>query len=250
MPSFHNGAVEIAYLDEGEGDPIVLVHGFASTKNVNWVYPTWVSELKKDGRRVIAFDNRGHGDSSKLYDPTAYEVATMAGDIAALMDHLNIERADVMGYSLGSRMTAVLARSQPKRLRSAIFGGIGIGLIEGGGPGENVVRALEADSLDEVTDPVGRTFRAFADQTRSDRRALAACLRGSRRLMTTDEAAEIAVPVLIAVGTSDEIAGSAEALGRIIPGSQVLNIPNRDHMRAVGDKVYKAGVLDFLSRRQ
>jgi pimeloyl-ACP methyl ester carboxylesterase len=250
MPSFHNGAVEIAYLDEGEGDPIVLVHGFASTKNVNWVYPTWVSELKKNGRRVIAFDNRGHGDSSKLYDPTAYEVVTMAGDIAALMDHLNIERADVMGYSLGSRMTAVLARSQPKRLRSVIFGGIGIGLIEGGGPGENVVQALEADSLDEVTDPVGRTFRAFADQTRSDRRALAACLRGSRRLMTRDEAAEIAVPVLIAVGTSDEIAGSPEALGKIIPGSQVLNIPNRDHMRAVGDKVYKAGVLDFLSQRK
>jgi pimeloyl-ACP methyl ester carboxylesterase len=250
MPSFHNGAVEIAYLDEGEGDPIVLVHGFASTKNVNWVYPTWVSELKKNGRRVIAFDNRGHGDSSKLYDPTAYEIATMAGDIAGLMDHLNIERADVMGYSLGSRMTAVLARSQPKRLRSVIFGGIGIGLIEGGGPGENVVQALEADSLDDVTDPVGRTFRAFADQTRSDRRALTACLRGSRRLMTRDEAAEIAVPVLIAVGTSDEIAGSAEALGKIIPGSQVLNIPNRDHMRAVGDKVYKAGVLDFLSQRK
>ncbi len=250
MPSFHNGAVEIAYLDEGEGDPIVLVHGFASTKNVNWVYPTWVSELKKDGRRVIAFDNRGHGDSSKLYDPTAYEVATMAGDITALMDHLNIERADVMGYSLGSRMTAVLARSQPKRLRSAIFGGIGIGVIEGGGPGENVARALEADSLDDVTDPVGRTFRAFADQTRSDRRALAACLRGSRRLMTRDEVAAIAVPVLIAVGTADEIAGSAEALGKIIGAAEVLDIPNRDHMRAVGDKVYKAGVLDFLSQRK
>jgi len=147
-------------------------------------------------------------------------------------------------------MTAVLARSQPERLRSAIFGGIGIGLIEGGGPGENVVSALEADSLDEVTDPVGRTFRAFADQTRSDRRALAACLRGSRRLMKREEAAEIAVPVLIAVGTADEIAGSADALGRVIPGSQVLNIPNRDHMRAVGDKVYKSGVLDFLAERK
>jgi pimeloyl-ACP methyl ester carboxylesterase len=250
MPSFHNGAVEIAYLDEGEGDPILLVHGFASTKNVNWVYPTWVSELKKNGRRVIAFDNRGHGESGKPYDASAYEIATMAGDITALMDHLNIERADLMGYSLGSRMTAVLARSEPRRLRSAIFGGIGIGLIEGGGPGENVVAALEAYSLDDVTDPVGRTFRAFADQTRSDRRALAACLRGSRRLMTKDEAAEISVPVLIAVGTSDEIAGSAEALAKIIPGSQVLNIPNRDHMRAVGDKVYKAGVLDFLSQRK
>ena len=250
MPSFHNGAVEIAYLDEGEGDPILLVHGFASSKNVNWVYPTWVSELKKHGRRVIAFDNRGHGDSTKLYDAAQYEIAIMAGDIVALMDHLKLERADVMGYSLGSRMTAVLARSQPQRLRSAILGGIGIGLIEGGGPGESVAEALEAPSLDDVTDPVGRTFRAFADQTRSDRRALAACLRGSRRLMTTDEAAGIAVPVLIAVGTSDEIAGSAQALGKIIPGSQVLEIPNRDHMRAVGDKVYKSGVLEFLSQRK
>jgi pimeloyl-ACP methyl ester carboxylesterase len=250
MPSFYNGAVEIAYLDEGEGAPIVLVHGFASTKDVNWVYPTWVSELKKNGRRVIALDNRGHGASAKLYDPREYEIATMAGDVTALMDHLNIERADIMGYSLGSRMAAVLARSQPQRLRTAIFGGIGIGLIEGGGPGENVAAALEAASLEDVTDPVGRTFRAFADQTRSDRLALAACLRGSRRLMTRDEAAAISVPVLIAVGTSDEIAGSAAALAKIIPDSQVLDIPNRDHMRAVGDKVYKTGVLDFLSRQK
>jgi pimeloyl-ACP methyl ester carboxylesterase len=249
MPSFHNGAVEIAYLDEGEGDPILLVHGFASSKNVNWVYPAWVSELKKNGRRVIGLDLRGHGDSSKLYEPEQYSIEILASDVIALMDHLKLERADIMGYSLGSRITAVLARSQPKRLRSAILGGIGIGLIEGGGPGENVAAALEAPSLDDVTDPVGRIFRAFADQTRSDRRALAACLRGSRRLMTREEAAGITVPVLIAVGTSDEIAGSAEALGKIIPGSQVLNIPNRDHMRAVGDKVYKGGVLEFLSRR-
>jgi pimeloyl-ACP methyl ester carboxylesterase len=249
MPSFNHGDVEIAYLDEGEGDPILLVHGFASTKNVNWVYPTWVSELKKHGRRVIALDNRGHGDSGKLYDPEAYRIPIMAGDVSALMDHLDIERADVMGYSLGSRMTACLALRQPQRLRSAIFGGIGIGLIEGGGPGENVAEALEAASLEEVTDPVGRTFRAFADQTRSDHRALAACLRGSRDLMTKEQAAEISVPVLIAVGTADEIAGSAQALGEIIPDSQVLDIPNRDHMRAVGDKVYKTGVLEFLSQR-
>ena len=106
-------------------------------------------------------------------------------------------------------MTAWLAQREPQRLRSAILGGIGMGLIEGGGPGENVAEALEAPSLEDVTDPVGRTFRAFADQTRSDRRALAACLRGSRRLMTRDEAAGITVPVLIAVGTTDEIAGSA-----------------------------------------
>ena len=250
MPSFNNGAVEIAYLDEGEGEPIVLVHGFASTKNVNWVYPTWVSELRKGGRRVIALDNRGHGESAKLYDPAQYSIPDMAGDVVALMDHLDIARADVMGYSLGGRMTAWLALNLPHRLRSAILGGIGLAMIEGGGPGENVARALEAPSLEDVTDPVGRTFRAFADQTRSDRFALAACLRGSRGLMSAEEAARIAVPVLIAVGTADEVAGSASALGNIIAGSEVLDIPNRDHMRAVGDKVYKAGVADFLSRRK
>src|SRR5665213_443909 len=249
MPSFNNGDVEIAYLDEGEGKPILLVHGFASSKNVNWVYPGWVSELKKAGRRVIALDNRGHGDSAKLYDRDAYRIPVMAGDVTALMDHLKIDRADIMGYSLGGRMTAWLSRYQPQRLRSAIFGGIGIGMIEGGGPGENVAEALEAASLEEVTDPVGRTFRAFAGQTRSDRLALAACLRGSRGLMTREEVSGIGVPVLIAVGTVDEIAGSATALGKLIPGSQVLDIPTRDHMRAVGDKVYKAGVLDFLAQR-
>ncbi|MFO1110914.1 MAG: alpha/beta hydrolase [Bradyrhizobium sp.] len=249
MPSFHHGDVEIVYLDEGEGEPILLVHGFASTKNVNWIYPGWVSELKRLGRRVIALDNRGHGESSKLYDPAQYEIAIMASDVLALMDHLGIECADVMGYSLGGRMTAALALERPERLRSIILGGIGIGMINGGGPGENVATALEAASLDAVTDPVGRTFRAFADQTRSDRRALAACLRGSRRLLTRAEAAAIAVPTLIAVGTTDEIAGSAQALSEIIPGSQVLDIPNRDHMRAVGDKVYKSGVAEFLASR-
>src|ERR1700761_6463659 len=249
MPSFHHGDVEIAYLHEGEGDPIVLVHGFASSKTVNWVYPTWVSELKKHGYRVIALDNRGHGDSEKLYDSEQYHIGIMAGDITALMDHLNIERADIMGYSLGGRMTAWLAHRVPQRLRSAILGGIAMGLIEGGGPGENVALALEADSLEDVTDPVGRTFRAFADQTRSDRLALAACMRGSRGLMSKEDACRISVPVLIAVGSTDEVAGSASALGALIPGSDVLDIPNRDHMRAVGDRVYKAGVIDFLSRR-
>ena len=249
MPSFHNGAVEIAFIDEGQGNPIVLVHGFASTKNVNWVYPAWVSELRKDGRRVIALDNRGHGDSAKLYDPAQYSIAEMASDVTALMDHLGINAADVMGYSLGGRIAAHIALTTPGRLRSAIFGGIGMAMIEGGGPGENVASALEAPSIDEVTDPAGRTFRAFADQTRSDRLALAACMRGSRGLISREEAGRIAVPVLVAVGTTDEVSGSGPALGALIPGAKVLDIPNRDHMRAVGDKVYKAGVVDFLAQR-
>src|SRR5674536_247917 len=109
MASFRNGEVEIAFLDEGAGEPIVLVHGFASTKEVNWVNPGWVATLTGAGRRAIALDNRGHGASSKLYDPTAYHSAMMAEDVRALLDHLSIERADVMGYSMGARIAAFLA---------------------------------------------------------------------------------------------------------------------------------------------
>ncbi len=248
MPTFKHGAVELAYLDEGEGEPIILIHGFASTKDINWVNTGWVETLRNAGRRVIALDNRGHGASTKLYDPEYYNLGLMAEDVLALMDHLGIDRADIMGYSMGARITATIALYNGTRVHRAIIAGLGLGLTDGGGPGENVALALEADSLDDVRDPVGRTFRAFADQTRSDRRALAACLRGTRRLMSHEEAARIAVPVLIAVGTTDEIAGSAAGLAALIPGAQAIDIPGRDHMKAVGDKVYKQGVLDFLAR--
>src|ERR1700716_2499117 len=121
MPRFQHGSVEIAFLDEGEGEPIVLVHGFASTKEVNWVQPGWVATLTKAGRRAIALDNRGHGASSKRYDPVAYDTSLMAGDVRALLDHLGLPRADVMGYSMGARIAAVLAIEHPAYVRSAIF---------------------------------------------------------------------------------------------------------------------------------
>jgi pimeloyl-ACP methyl ester carboxylesterase len=249
MPSFKNGPVEIAYLDEGDGEPIVLVHGFASNKEVNWVAPAWVSTLTRAGRRVIALDNRGHGGSTKLYDPADYNTVLMAGDVRALLDHLGIARADVMGYSMGARITAFLASSDPDRVRSAVLGGLGIRLVDGVGLPESIAEALEAPSLDDVSDPTGRVFRAFGDQTKSDLRALAACIRGSRQTLGRAEAAALRVPVLIAVGTRDVVAGSAQELAKLIPGAEALDIPDRDHMLAVGDRVYKARVLDFLSAR-
>jgi pimeloyl-ACP methyl ester carboxylesterase len=249
MPAFKHEDVEIAFLDHGEGDPIVLVHGFASTKDVNWVSPGWVSTLTRAGRRVIALDNRGHGQSGKPYDPAAYHSAVMAEDVRALLDHLQIARADVMGYSMGARITAFVALKHPGRVRSAILGGLGIKLVNGVGLPEEIALALEAPSLADVDDTMGRMFRAFADQTKSDRRALAACIRGSRQVLSEQEVAQIKAPTLIAVGTADPIAGSPHELAALIPGARALDIPGRDHMLAVGDKVYKAGVLSFLDAR-
>jgi len=250
VPSFNHDDVKIAFLDEGEGEPVVLVHGFASNKEVNWVAPGWVSTLKRAGRRVIALDNRGHGASSKLYDPAAYHSAIMADDVRALIDHLGLPRADVMGYSMGARNTAFLALANPEHVRSAVLGGVGGHLVGGVGlQPDAIARALEAPSLADVTDPAARLFRAFAEQTKSDLRALAACMRGSRQPLERQALACMAVRVLVAAGTKDAVAGAPEALAALIPGAEVLPIPDRDHMLAVGDRVFKAGVLEFLSNR-
>jgi pimeloyl-ACP methyl ester carboxylesterase len=247
--SFTAAAVEIAYIDEGEGDAIVLIHGFASNKEVNWVNPGWVAALTRAGRRVIALDNRGHGASTKLYDPELYHTALMAGDVAALLDHVGLDRADVMGYSMGARITAFLALGHGERVRSAILGGLGSKLVEGVGLPESIARALEAPSVDNVTDPQERMFRIFADQTKSDREALAACIRGSRETLSHADVARIAAPVLVAVGTRDTVAGSGPALAALIPGARAIDIPNRDHMLAVGDRTFKAAVEEFLAER-
>jgi pimeloyl-ACP methyl ester carboxylesterase len=249
VPRFRHDNVEIAFLDEGEGDPIVLVHGFASNAAVNWVQPGWFTFLKQAGRRVIALDNRGHGASTKLYDPAAYHSALMAADVAALLDHLGLGRADVMGYSMGARITAFLALQNPQRLRSAVFGGLGSRLVDGIGVPDDVAEALEAPSLAAVSDPRARLFRGFAEQTKSDLLALAACIRGSSQTLTRAQIATIRVPALVALGSKDVIGGSAPELASLLPAGQALEIPGRDHMTAVGDKAFKQGVLGFLAGR-
>jgi pimeloyl-ACP methyl ester carboxylesterase len=253
MQSFDSDGVRIAFIDVepngGAGDPVLLVHGFASTHAVNWLNTLWVKTLTGAGYRVIAFDNRGHGQSDKLYDPAAYHSAIMAEDARRLLDHLGFERADVMGYSMGARITAHLALQHPDRVRSALIGGIGIKLVEGVGLPTSIADAMEAPSLDAVSDPMARMFRAFAEQTKSDLKALAACIRGSRQVLSREQVAQIRVPALIAVGTRDEVAGQPHELAALMPNARALDIPGRDHNLAVGDKTHKEGVLAFLAQR-
>lgn len=249
MPDFDSDGFRIAFTDEGEGEPILLIHGFASNGRTNWIDTGWVTALTGAGRRVITIDNRGHGDSDKPHDPSVYEAPMMAEDAFRLLGHLDIDRADIMGYSMGSRISAFLSIAHPEIVRSVIFGGLGIGMVKGVGGSEPIAEALEADSLDDVAHPVGRAFRVFAEATNSDLLALAACIRSSRRKITAEQLGTVDIPALVAVGTEDEIAGSARELADLLPNGRALDIPNRDHMKAVGDKAYKQGVLDFLAER-
>ena len=251
---FSSDGVEIAFIDvppraHDLGEPILLIHGFASSHRVNWVNPRWVETLTQAGRRVVAFDNRGHGQSAKLHAPADYRADLMTLDAVNLLAHLGIERADVMGYSMGARIASFLALAEPNRVRSLVLGGLGDRLVRDAGLPEAIAEALEAPSLDGLADPTQRLFRAFAEQTKSDRAALSACARGFRRRLTQEEAARLTQPTLVAVGARDALAGDPSKLVVLLPGAEALAIPGRDHNLAVGDKAFKAGALDFLARR-
>ncbi|MBO6639561.1 MAG: alpha/beta fold hydrolase [Roseitalea sp.] len=248
MARFTHDGLDLAFFDEGpqDGVPVLLVHGFASNKSVNWIGPGWVETLTNAGYRAVALDNRGHGDSDKPHDAEAYTPQKMACDALALLDHLELEAAHLFGYSMGARICAFAALDHPGRVQRLVFGGLGIGMVEGVGEWDPIADALLAPSLDDVTHERGRMFRAFADQTGSDRLALAACIRSSRTLLTPDDMAKIAAPTLIGVGTRDDIAGAPQPLAAMMADARALDIERRDHMLAVGDPAFKKAVLDLL----
>jgi pimeloyl-ACP methyl ester carboxylesterase len=246
MQFFDHDGFDLAFIDRGDGEPVLLIHGFASSHSVNWVTPGWVKTLTEAGYRAVAFDNRGHGASSKSYEPEDYRAQKMAGDAAALLDHLGIPRAHVMGYSMGARIAAFMALDYPDRVATLILGGLGEGMVKGVGDWDPIADALLADDPASITHPRGRMFRTFADQTRSDRKALAACIRTSRDLIGADEIAGIYQPTLVAVGTTDDIAGSPAALADLMPHGEAFAIEGRDHMLSVGDRTFKKRVLEFL----
>ena len=248
MPAFDSDGVEIAFIDEGQGPPVLLIHGFASNLDVNWVDPGWVRFLVREGFRVIAMDCRGHGKSAKLYSPADYVFPVMPEDARRLLDHLALPEACVMGYSMGARITAFLALAHPTRVKKAVFGGLGINMVRGLAGTGPIAAALEAESIDKVTNATARTFRLFAEQTKSDLLALAACMRSARAPLSADMVGKIACPVLVAVGSEDVIGGSPAELASLIPGAEAYVIEGRDHMKAVGDRGFKEAVAAFLKR--
>lgn len=249
MHTFDSDGVEIAYIDEGAGDPVLLVHGFASNTTVNWINTGWVDALARAGCRVLAFDHRGHGRSEKLHGLGDYGGPIMAEDARRLLDHRGVARADVMGYSMGARVAAFLTIRHPERVRALVFGGLGVNMVRGMAGTGPIAHALEAPSLADVTNPTARTFRAFAEETGSDLKALAACIRSSRDKIAAEDLGRITSPVLVVVGSEDVVGGSADGLASLIPGARAVTIQGRDHMKTVGDRLYKSAVLDFLRQR-
>ncbi len=247
MQKFSSAGVEIAYSDEGRGKPVLLIHGFASNGRVNWQATGWIKTLLDGGYRVITLDNRGHGESQKLYDPAAYSAPMMADDAGRLLDHLGIGQVAVMGYSMGARIAAFLTLQRPARVLRVVFAGLAERMVIGGvQSGDAIAAGLLAANVRDVSDPAARSFRIFAENTKSDLKALAACMRSDRVKILPGTLATIACPVLVVAGELDDISGPVAPLVDMIPGAKGVVLPGRNHMNAVGDAEYKKVVLAFL----
>jgi pimeloyl-ACP methyl ester carboxylesterase len=243
---FDSDGIRLHYEVHGPatGHPIVLVHGFASDYQLNWVGSRWQETLTGSGFMVIGLDCRGHGHSDKPHDPDAYAVSTMAGDVVRLLDHLDVERAAYLGYSMGARIGLEVAIDHRDRLTRAVLGGIGAaGALD---HSEAIARAFLAG--EPTDDPVAQTFYRFAAaRPTNDLRALAACIRGLRPQADPARLARVQTPILVVVGDEDDIARGAPELVELVPTARLVTIAGRDHMSAVVAREFKRAAVDFLT---
>ncbi|MBS0470630.1 MAG: alpha/beta hydrolase [Proteobacteria bacterium] len=250
MATFESGGLSLAYDDiggPGEGRPMILVHGFTSNRNENWRRLGWYGALERRRMRVIGLDARGHGESAKPHDPAAYGRDAMAGDVLNLMDHLGIERAHLLGFSMGSRLALAAALKAPKRIATLTVGGIGEKLFElRSFSGNPMAEAMEAADIESIKEPMLKSFRQFADDQGEDRLALAALTRAVDAPFSKDELGKLNVPVLVVAGARDELAGDPQPLADVFPNGRAVRVPGVDHFSIIAHALFKASVFDFL----
>ena len=227
--------------------PVLLIHGFATSRTEMWQRLGWYGAFERKGYRLIAPDLRGHGDSSKAYDPSAYGSQELLADLIGLLDHLNIARADILGYSMGARLALMLASSFAPRVEHVVAAGVGKRLLTSQEAPGAMAEAMEASDPDSIGEPMLRSFRQFADEQGADCKALAAFSRGLTEPLTAQRLSRITAPCLIIAGARDALAGDPEELAAHIPGAKARQLPGCDHFSAIAHGLLKASVFDFFS---
>lgn len=245
MPEFISQGLRLRYEVAGpwEAPPVVLVHGFASDFETNWVGSRWKTALEGAGRLVIGLDCRGHGQSDKPHQIAAYARPVMAADVASLLDHLDVRRADYIGYSMGSRIGFELAVRSPGRLGRIVFGGVGYRGGDHSFDPELVARRLRGD--ESAGDEHG-FFRFATSRPHNDLEALACCIVGEETPLPDLPLESIENPSLLVVGDRDELAGDVSTLVDRLPHARLVTLPGRNHMSAVPARPFKEAVLSFL----
>ena len=243
--------IRVAFYRWGVDDtqlPVALHHGFAANTEANWVATGVVAALLKAGRSVISIDARGHGRSDKPHDADRYGEARMARDLRRLLDHLGVGEFDLFGYSMGAIVSLIVA-SEDTRVRRLIVGGIGEGVLATGGVDlrvmdrDAIVAALLTNDPATISAPGVAAFRAFAEATGSDMKALAA--QASRMFDQTIDLKRITAETLVLAGARDALARFPERLAAAIPRAQAITVPG-DHLGVTREPGFLEAAIQFL----
>jgi pimeloyl-ACP methyl ester carboxylesterase len=248
VPTFTSfDGVTLAYHDDGDGGPVVLLHGFAADTNLNYVRSGVFDLLLDEGYRVIALDSRGHGLSEKPHDPAAYGDDAMRRDVQALLDELGIEQCVIVGYSMGAAVTLRVAMTDRRPIAVALLGAGESIADKQGGPERRatMAEAFRADDVEALPARV-RVFREMADAIRADRVALGAILDAPWPDTATD-LADVSVPVIVICGIEDDEVGSPDVLAAQLPVAEVVLVPG-DHFTANSTPELHEALVAFLGR--
>jgi pimeloyl-ACP methyl ester carboxylesterase len=249
MASFTSDGLSLAYDEFGPKDgkkAIVLLHGFSANRYENFKRMGWYDAVAAKGLRGLALDHRGHGESAKPHEAAKYAREAMARDVFALMDHAGIERAHLLGFSMGSHVALTAALLDGGRIDHLVVGGVGGRIFEPARDPDAMAQAMEADTPDVIADPMLKSFRHFADEQKEDRLALAACSRGPRSPISRDALMAIRRPTLVIAGARDQLAGPPQGLADAIAGARAVSIPGCDHFSMIAHGLFKASVFDFF----
>jgi non-heme chloroperoxidase len=241
------GATVHLHRDRHPGaDPVLLVHGFATTGALTWEATGWVEALAGGGRGAVVPDLRGHGRSEKPHDAGSYSPQLLAADLLAVLDEEGLATVDVIAYSMGSWVALALARLAPGRVRRLVVGGIGT-VEQFGHWGISAVQAsIRGDVvMPEAESPIAPLIASLRQAPDVDREALAACVAGMATHPLPLEPAVPAVPTLLVAGDADPVAGDADVAARLL-GAELVLLPRRNHVTALSARAFKQAALPFL----
>jgi pimeloyl-ACP methyl ester carboxylesterase len=257
---FDSGGVKIHYTVEGQGEPVLLIHGFGSNLHQNWVGPG-VAKALATSYRVIALDNRGHGRSEKPHEPEKYGLE-MVEDAVRLLDHLGIDKAHVVGYSMGAAIANKLLATHPERVLTVTLGGaaglregdstrffddLGDSLVQGKGIGPLII-ALTPPGQPRPTEAmlklIDLNFALF-----NDTKALGAVMHGMKALAVSDAVLKAnATPILALIGDKDPLKRGVDALEGRLANLETVVVAGANHMDAPARPEFVAGLTQFLAK--